>query len=140
MQTRRGDTMRLLKSYLALDHKGHFVTASEVLSPPEKPLSCTSCGCTLIHHPAIPPLQAWFEHDLQDAALEVLMRCVHQDPAIKAEARARAMRRMINGLEDIVPVLSWHCVMCRGDYCGEKCCTTCGTGIFSIEKPHDRPG
>ncbi|EIO7566950.1 hypothetical protein LQ640_001175 [Salmonella enterica subsp. enterica serovar Arechavaleta] len=31
-------------------------------------------------------------------------------------------------------VLFWHCVWCGNHYSGKKHCTSCGTGIYSIEK------
>ncbi|MHB6975689.1 putative zinc ribbon protein [Klebsiella pneumoniae] len=28
----------------------------------------------------------------------------------------------------------WHCVWCGNHYSGKKHCTSCGTGIYSIEE------
>ncbi|WP_252152325.1 zinc-ribbon domain-containing protein, partial [Escherichia coli] len=32
-----------------------------------------------------------------------------------------------------VKVRKWFCVMCDEDYEGEKCCPSCGTGVYSRE-------
>nr|WP_265937673.1 putative zinc ribbon protein [Klebsiella pneumoniae] len=64
----------------------------------------------------------------------VLMQCTHLDPEVKAEARCQKLRRIIGNLDAPVMVLFWHCVWCGNHYSGKKHCTSCGTGIYSIEE------
>jgi len=60
--------MRVLKSYLANDLEGHFVTASEAMSATVQVWSCVSCGCRLVLHAGSVGDPAWFEHDTQTMA------------------------------------------------------------------------
>jgi len=53
---------------------------------------------------------------------------------VKDDARQRKLRKVLAALNPISTVLSWHCVMCKKDYEGEKYCHGCGTGIYSIER------
>ncbi|HBM0950714.1 putative zinc ribbon protein [Enterobacter sp. ESY66] len=126
--------MRLLKCYLANDREGHFVTAGEAVNSPEQAWSCNSCGCRLVLHADTFSDRAWFEHDTQTEARDVLMNCAHLDPQVKAEARHRKLRNMLNGLDATVMSLAWYCVWCANHYSGEKRCTACGNGIYSIEE------
>lgn len=103
--------MRVLKCYLANDREGHFVTASEAMSAPGQIWSCASCGCRLVLHAGTFSDPAWFEHDTQTVARDVLMNCAHLDPQVKAEALHRKLRNMLNGLDATVMTLSWYCVL-----------------------------
>ncbi|WP_445336023.1 putative zinc ribbon protein [Citrobacter koseri] len=104
------------------------------MSAPGQVWSCASCGCRLVLHADTFCDPAWFEHDTQTVARDVLLNCAHLDPEVKAEARHRKLRNMLNGLDATVMTLSWYCVLCGGHYCGEKHCAACGTGIYSIEE------
>ncbi|ENY4946562.1 putative zinc ribbon protein [Citrobacter farmeri] len=126
--------MRVLKCYLANDREGHFVTAGEVMNAPGQVWSCASCGCRLVLHAGTFSDPAWFEHDTQTVARDVLMNCAHLDPEVKAEARHRKLRNMPNGLDATVMMLSWYCVWCSDHYQGVKHCYRCQTGIYSIEE------
>ena len=103
--------MRILKCYLANDREGHFVTAGEAMSAPGQVWSCASCGCRLVLHAGAFGDPAWFEHDTQTVARDVLMNCAHLDPEVKAEARRRKLRNMLNGLDATVMTLSWYWVV-----------------------------
>ncbi|WP_227010082.1 MULTISPECIES: zinc-ribbon domain-containing protein [unclassified Enterobacter cloacae complex] len=100
--------MRVLKCYLANDREGHFVTAGEAMSAPGQIWSCASCGCRLVLHAGTYSDPAWFEHDTRTVARDVLMDCAHLDPEVKAEARHRKLRNMLNGLDATVMTLSWY--------------------------------
>ncbi|EAA4684294.1 hypothetical protein D6O16_23155 [Salmonella enterica] len=50
------------------------------------------------------------------------------DPEVKAEARYRKLRNMLNGLDAMVMTLSWYCVWCGDHYQGVKHCYRCQTG------------
>ncbi|MEP8660563.1 MULTISPECIES: putative zinc ribbon protein [Enterobacteriaceae] len=76
----------------------------------------------------------WFEHDQASVAANTLMNCAHIDPAVKAEERSRILRSLFNKPNSTVMTLAWYCVWCGEHYSGEKLCTTCGTGIYSIEE------
>ncbi|EMW1015377.1 hypothetical protein AAEK50_002259 [Serratia marcescens] len=123
--------MRMLKCYLANDHRGHFVTTSEAANMPGQIWSCVSCGCRLILHTGTNP---WFEHDQATVAASTLMSCAHIDPVVKVEVRSRELRSLVNMLNVPMMSLDWCCVWCGDHYSGEKICTTCGTGIYSIEE------
>ncbi|EFS9643747.1 hypothetical protein HWI03_004467 [Salmonella enterica] len=125
--------MRMLKCYLANNRDGHFVTAEEAMSAPGQVWSCASCGCRLVLHAGSAGDPAWFEHDQRSVARQVLMNCAWLDPEVKAEARHRKLRSIINELDVLVVTRSWHCVWCGNHYQGEKRCVPCGTGIYSIE-------
>ncbi|EAS5349616.1 hypothetical protein D8V81_04400 [Salmonella enterica] len=125
--------MRMLKCYLANNRDGHFVTAEEAMSAPGQIWSCASCGCRLVLHAGSAGDPAWFEHDQHTVSTSVLMQCAWLDPEVKAEARHRKLRSIIGGLDTPVTVLSWYCVWCENHYSGKKHCTSCGTGIYSIE-------
>lgn len=126
--------IRMLKCYLASDHRGHFVTTSEAASMPRQVWSCVSCGCRLIFHTGTHADSLWFEHDQRTVAASTLMSCAHIDPAVKAEVRSRTLRSLFNTLDSPVMSLAWYCVWCANHYSGEKRCTACGTGIYSIEE------
>lgn len=83
--------MRMLKCHLANNREGHFVTAEEAMSAPGQVWSCASCGCHLVLHAGSAGDPAWFEHDTQTVARDVLMNCAHLDPEVKAEARHRKL-------------------------------------------------
>ncbi|EAB9908888.1 hypothetical protein GSA37_003676 [Salmonella enterica] len=125
--------MRMLKCLLANNREGHFVTAEETMSAPGQVWSCASCGYRLVLHASSAGDPAWFEHDTQTVARDVLMNCAWLDPEVKAEARHRKLRSIIGGLDTPVTVLSWYCVWCENHYQGKKGCVPCGTGIYSIE-------
>lgn len=76
----------------------------------------------------------WFEHDQASVAANTLMNCAHIDPAVKAEERSRILRSLFNKPNSTVMTLAWYCVWCGEHYSGEKLCTTCRTGIYSIEE------
>ncbi|EDI1682091.1 hypothetical protein JJJ40_004620 [Salmonella enterica] len=125
--------MRMLKCYLANNRDGHFVTAEEAMNAPGQVWSCASCGCRLVLHAGSAGDTAWFEHDQRTVTTNVLMQCAWLDPEVKAEARHRKLRSIIGGLDTPVMVRSWYCVWCENHYSGKKHCTSCGTGIYSIE-------
>ena len=127
--------MRMLKCHLANNREGHFVTADEAMSAPGQVWSCASCGCRMVLHAGSSGDPAWFEHDQRSAALHILMGCAHLDPEVKAEARHRELRSIINELGVVVVTRSWYCVWCAGHYSGDKYCPRCQTGIYSIEGP-----
>lgn len=126
--------IRMLKCYLASDHRGHFVTTSEAANMPGQIWGCVSCGCRLIFHTGTQTDSPWFEHDQRTVAASTLMNCAHSDPAVKAEERNRTLRSLFKNLEVPVMSLAWYCVWCGEHYSGEKRCTACGTGIYSIEE------
>ncbi|WP_172960913.1 putative zinc ribbon protein [Phytobacter sp. SCO41] len=126
--------IRMLKCYLASDHRGHFVTTSEAENMPGQVWGCVSCGCRLILHTGTHADSPWFEHDQATVAASTLMNCAHVDPAVKAEERSRILRSLVNMLNVPMMSLDWYCVWCGDHYSGEKICTTCGTGIYSIEE------
>ncbi|WFZ26977.1 zinc-ribbon domain-containing protein [Citrobacter portucalensis] len=95
-----------MKCYLANTDNGHFITADE---------------------------KSWFRHDQSTVPVSTLINCVHFDPEIKAEARLRMLRNSIGELVVPMTVLSWYCVKCGQHYQGEKFCSVCDTGIYSIE-------
>lgn len=125
--------MRMLKCHLANNRDGHFVTAEEAMSAPGQVWSCASCSCRLVLHAGATGDPAWFEHDQHTVSTSVLMQCAWLDPEVKAEARHRKLRSMINGLDMPVTVRFWYCVWCGNHYQGDKRCVPCGTGINSIE-------
>ncbi|EPG0546688.1 MULTISPECIES: putative zinc ribbon protein [Enterobacterales] len=126
--------IRMLKCYLANDHRGHFVTTSEAVNMPGQVWSCVSCGCRLIFHTGTHTDSPWFEHDQRTVAASTLIGCAHIDPAVKAEIRSRTLRSLFNTPDSPVMSLAWYCVWCANHYSGEKRCTACGTGIYSIEE------
>lgn len=126
--------IRMLKCYLANDHRGHFVTTSEAANITGQVWSCVSCGCRLIFHTGTHADSPWFEHDQRTVAASTLMSCAHIDPAVKAEIRSRTLRSLFNTPDSPVMSLAWYCVWCANHYSGEKRCTTCGAGIYSIEE------
>ncbi|EAS9163882.1 hypothetical protein ABN77_17665 [Salmonella enterica subsp. salamae] len=125
--------MRILKCYLASNLRGHFVTAGEAMSAPGQVWSCVSCGCRLVLHAGSSGDPAWFEHDQRSVARHVLMSCAHLDPEVKADARHRKLRSMIDSLDTPVAALSWYCVWCGHHYRGKKLCPVCDTGLYSTE-------
>ncbi|WP_332629083.1 putative zinc ribbon protein [Citrobacter sp. ESBL3] len=126
--------IRMLKCYLASDHRGHFVTTNEAANMPGQVWGCVSCGCRLILHTGTHADSPWFEHDQTTVAANKLMNCAHIDPAVKAEERSRILRSLFNKSDSPVMSLAWYCVWCGEHYNGEKFCTTCRTGIYSIEE------
>ncbi|EQB5947598.1 MULTISPECIES: zinc-ribbon domain-containing protein [Enterobacterales] len=126
--------IRMLKCYLASDQRGHFVTTSEADNMPGQVWGCVSCGCRLIFHTGTYTDSPWFEHDQTTVAASTLMRCAHIDPAVKAEERSKILRSLFNKPDSPVMSLAWYCVWCGEHYNGEKFCTACGTGIYSIDK------
>ncbi|MEP9902010.1 MULTISPECIES: putative zinc ribbon protein [Enterobacteriaceae] len=126
--------IRMLKCYLASDHRGHFVTTNEAANMPGQVWGCVSCGCRLILHTGTHADSPWFEHDQTTVAANKLMNCAHIDPAVKAEERSRILRSLFNKSDSPVMSLAWYCVWCGEHYNGEKFCTTCKTGIYSIEE------
>lgn len=131
--------MRILKCCLANDISGRFVTADDAARAPGGVWTCASCGCllSLLTGSGEPP---WFEHDQQTVAGHVLMNCAHLDPEVKAEARHRKLRRLVNGLDTPVMTQSWYCVWCGNHYQGVKYCARCMTGIYSIEEANWQQG
>lgn len=126
--------IRMLKCYLASDQRGHFVTTSEAANMLGQVWSCVSCGCRLIFHNGTKADSPWFEHDQATVAASTLMSCAHIDPVVKAEIRSRTLRSLFNTPVSPVMSLAWYCVWCANHYSGEKRCTACGTGIYSIEE------
>ncbi|EOY2408074.1 DUF7828 domain-containing protein [Yersinia enterocolitica] len=91
--------MRMLKCYIANTTAGLFVTAKEAASAGGGTLSCTACGCRLLLNVGTLVEEPWSEHGQQTIAQDVLMNCAHLDPKVKAEARHRKLRNMLNGLD-----------------------------------------
>ncbi|MEX8626418.1 putative zinc ribbon protein [Salmonella enterica] len=81
------------------------MTANEAMQSLGRVWICTSCGCRLVLHAGAAGDPAWFEHDTQTVARDVLMNRAYLDPEVKAEARHRKLRSMINGLDTPVLVL-----------------------------------
>lgn len=125
--------MRMMKCYLANTDNGHFITANEAATCEPGSLTCPSCGCVLYVQSGSADEKPWFWHDQSTVPDSTLTNCVHSDPDIKAEARLRKLRNSIGEMVVPVPVLSWYCVWCEQHYQGEKFCSVCGTGIYSIE-------
>ncbi|HAJ5821968.1 putative zinc ribbon protein, partial [Escherichia coli] len=69
--------------------------------------------------------------DQMTVAEKILLRCTWLDPAEK-EARRLHLQGMTVP-DYTVKVRKWFCVMCDEDYEGEKCCPSCGTGVYSRE-------
>ncbi|MGK3261167.1 putative zinc ribbon protein [Escherichia coli] len=134
----RGTGMRMLKCYLANNRDGHIVTAKDAMQSPSRVWTCSSCGCQLILHAGSSGEAPWFEHDQRTVTTNVLMQCTHLDPEVKAEARCQKIRSIIGNLDAPVMVLFWYCVWCGNHYSGKKHCTSCGTGIYSIEETEAR--
>lgn len=108
------------KSFKALDGNGRLTGARTAQTAPYDRYTCHLCGSALQYHPEYQaerpwfehqPDPAWFEHDTQTVARDVLMNCAHLDPEVKAEARRRKLRNMLNGLDATVMTLSWYCVV-----------------------------
>jgi len=64
-----------------------------------------SCARLVLHTGTVSD-PAWFGHDTQTVARDVLMNFVHLDPKVKAEARHRKLRNMLNGLDATVMTLA----------------------------------
>lgn len=126
--------MRMQKCHLAITPMGHHITAEDAVSTGPRVWSCIHCGCGLILHAGSKQESTWFEHDQRNVANKVLMGCSYLDPGVKDDARQRKLKLMLTELEPAPLVLSWHCVLCGSDYDGEKCCMTCGSGIYSTER------
>ncbi|HAJ5014086.1 TPA: hypothetical protein HLY80_24690, partial [Escherichia coli] len=94
-------------------------------------LCCVSCGCPLTLQRGNDGQPPWFEHDQMTVAEKILLRCTWLDPAEK-EARRLHLQGMTVP-DYTVKVRKWFCVMCDEDYEGEKCCPSCGTGVYSRE-------
>lgn len=124
--------MRIQKCYLANDTLGRFVTADDAARAPGSVWACASCGCVLYLLTGFGE-NAWYEHDQQTVAEHVLMNCSHLDPEIKAEARRRKLRRLINGLDAPVMSLAWYSALCGSHFQGVKYCARSLIGIYSIE-------
>ena len=126
--------MRMLKCYLASDRVGQFVTAKDAMRSPGSAWTCVSCGCPLVLHAGMPGESPWFEHDQHTVATNVLMKCAHLDPQVKADVRLNQLRKAIGELDAHASVLSWYCAWCGSHYHGAKLCSACDTGIYSIEE------
>nr|WP_259275042.1 zinc-ribbon domain-containing protein [Rahnella variigena] len=85
-------------------------------------------------HAGMPGESPWFEHDQHTVATNVLMKCAHLDPQVKADVRLNQLRKAIGELDAHASVLSWYCAWCGSHYHGAKLCSACGTGIYSIEE------
>ncbi|OMQ18123.1 putative zinc ribbon protein [Serratia oryzae] len=126
--------MRMMKCYLANDSNGCFVTAKEVSSLEKRVRTCVSCHGLLVWHSGGPGEVPWFEHDQQSVSRETLMKCAYLDPQVKADERHAELRKAVGWLPVPIAVKSWYCVLCQSHYQGEKHCTQCGSGIYSIEE------
>ncbi len=127
--------MNGIKTGLGITPGEHIISADSALSRNIRHCFCLSCHGRLIlqtdaqgawfeHDP-------WFEHDQMTVAEKILLRCTWLDPAEK-EARRLHLQGMTVP-DYTVKVRKWFCVMCDEDYEGEKCCPSCGTGVYSRE-------
>ncbi len=127
--------MNGIKTGLGITPGEHIISADSALSRNIRHCFCLSCHGRLILQ--TDAQGAWFEHDLhalseqqkgKRAARTVL---TGMDPAEK-EARRLHLQGMTVP-DYTVKVRKWFCVMCDEDYEGEKCCPSCGTGVYSRE-------
>jgi len=125
--------MRILSTTLAIDAKGHIVTATDAAKAKSSSYRCHQCDCPVILNDGGGFLNPWFEHNQQAYPTEKLQQCPYYDPEGKESARTQKLRQLVRGLSPVVSVLNWHCNQCNSDYVGEKHCIACNTGIYSIE-------
>nr|HBK6101721.1 hypothetical protein [Citrobacter freundii] len=142
--------MRIMACHLALNRKGALVGARSATTKADESWSCLSCGCRLILYPGGHRTHSWFEHDQRYAKISALMNCQyrnHQDGLPGEHFRLLFFR--IQEQEVCVIPEAWYCVWCGRHYKGDKHCTICNTGIYSIEEtawlenytcPVDSPG
>ncbi len=127
--------MNGIKTGLGITPGEHIISADSALSRNIRHCFCLSCHGRLILQ--TDAQGAWFEHDLhalseqQKGTEKILLRCTWLDPAEK-EARRLHLQGMTVP-DYTVKVRKWFCVMCDEDYEGEKCCPSCGTGVYSRE-------
>ncbi len=127
--------MNGIKTGLGITPGEHIISADSALSRNIRHCFCLSCHGRLILQ--TDAQGAWFEHDLhalseqQKGKRAARMRCTWLDPAEK-EARRLHLQGMTVP-DYTVKVRKWFCVMCDEDYEGEKCCPSCGTGVYSRE-------
>lgn len=124
--------MRILKTTLAINGKGHIVTAKEAGKSPASRYFCHQCGCPLIIKSGNDCTAPWFEHDQQAFPQEKLWGCPYLDPQRKKEIRLKEAQQMVKTLPSMETVARWHCVMCGKHYSGEKYCVACHTGVYSV--------
>ncbi len=94
------------KSFLALDSNGRLTGARTVQAAPYAHYTCHLCGSALRYHPQYDTELPWFEHT-DDRLTEHGQQC----PYVRPERR-----------------------QCHHDYYGERYCTHCQTGGFSIPR------
>ncbi|WP_109043692.1 putative zinc ribbon protein [Escherichia coli] len=95
--------------------------------------TCHLCGSALRYHPQYDTELPWFEHT-DDRLTEHGQQC----PYVRPERREiQLIKRLQQFVPDALPVVrkaSWHCRQCHHDYYGERYCTHCQTGGFSLPR------
>ncbi|MBE1770027.1 putative zinc ribbon protein [Escherichia marmotae] len=121
------------KSFLALDGNGRLTGARTAQAAPYANYTCHLCGSALRYHPQYDTELPWFEHT-DDRLTEHGQQC----PYVRPERREiQLIKRLQQFVPDALPVVrkaSWHCRQCHHDYFGERYCTHCQTGGFSIPR------
>lgn len=127
--------MRIMACHLALNRKGALTGARSAVSKPDENWRCPSCDSPLILHPGSSDTHPWFEHNQRLANDYALMYCQYRDhrDGLPGESR-RMMLYTIHEQEIRIMAEAWYCVWCGCHYAGEKHCTACNTGIYSIEE------
>ncbi|ROK47800.1 hypothetical protein BFD52_23085 [Escherichia coli] len=148
------------KSFLALDSNGRLTGARTVQAAPYAHYTCHLCGSALRYHPQYDTELPWFEHTddrltehgFDHCAIYLLIAGTYwfehtddrltehgqQCPYVRPERREiQLIKRLQQFVPDALPVVrkaSWHCRQCHHDYYGERYCTHCQTGGFSIPR------
>ncbi|HCU1670891.1 TPA: hypothetical protein OUH25_002592 [Escherichia coli] len=102
------------------------------MSPTNQPGRFCGIGYTG-YHPQYDTELPWFEHT-DDRLTEHGQQC----PYVRPERREiQLIKRLQQFVPDALPVVrkaSWHCRQCHHDYYGERYCTHCQTGGFSLPR------
>lgn len=127
--------MRMLSITIARDGAGNVITASRVPQGQIRPhlqCYCPCCGCPLVLLEKSISTGPRFEHDSDVFPVEKLRRCVYYDPHHRENKRLEQLREVLRTQAPLVLVTDWHCRLCQSNYTGEKHCSQCHTGIYSI--------
>ncbi|WP_072052379.1 putative zinc ribbon protein [Enterobacter asburiae] len=135
------------KSFLALDGNGRLTGARTAQRYPYDRYTCHLCGSALQYHPDYDAGRPYLEHRsgmLTDNGRQYCpyvrpepgeTRHIRKLKCYIPDARSLVYRNdWLNGLDATVMSLAWYCVWCANHYSGEKRCTACGNGIYSIEE------
>ncbi len=127
--------MNGIKTGLGITPGEHIISADAALSRKIRHCFCLSCRGRLILQ--TDAQGAWFEHDLHALSEQQKADCVVLNPEKSLDPAEKEARRLhLQGMtvpDYTVKVRKWFCVMCDEDYEGEKCCPSCGTGVYSRE-------